>query len=190
MSIPFGGGLASVFAVHREPTVMSLSQSDFFPDRALVRDDGSVVLPGAVGVVHYTGEGAGYEIDRAAVAAVTPDFVLDRSLGGPPRPATIAVRVARQRASTATNVRLLRVAVSARTSGPGLCLLRVKAGGRVIARSTAPVFSTGPQRLRALLTTAGRRYVRHAHHVRVSVAASFRDLVGIEARAHATGTLR
>ena len=105
VSIPFGDGLASVFAVRREPTVMSLSQSDFFPGRALVRGDGSVVLPGAVGVVQYTGEGAGYEVDRAGVAAVTPDFVLDPSFGGPARPATIAVRVARQRASTATNVR-------------------------------------------------------------------------------------
>jgi uncharacterized delta-60 repeat protein len=189
--IAFGGGNATVFAAHREPTVIALGQTGFSPGRAIAREDGSLVLPGAIGVVQYTGEGVGYEIDQAAVAAVTPAFALDPSFGGPAQPAEISVRVARQRASTATDVRLLRVAVGARASGPGLCLLRVTAGGRVIARSTAPVFSTGPQRLRALLTTAGRRYLRrHAHHVRVTVTATFRDLVGARASARALGTLR
>jgi hypothetical protein len=190
VAIPFGGGQASVFAVHRAPLVTSLRQTGFFPGRALARADGSLVLPGATAVVQYTGEGAGYEIDQAAVAAVTPAFVLDPSFGGPARPATVSVHVARQRATSATDVRLLRVAVSVRTPGPGLCRLRVKVGRRVIAHSTAPVFAAGQQRLRALLTTVGRRYLRHAHRVPVTVTATFRDLVGAQATARATGTLR
>jgi hypothetical protein len=118
------------------------------------------------------------------------DFTLNRSFGGTLHRAAISIRVPRQRASSAANVHLLRVAVSVRTSGPGLCLLRVKVGNRVIARSIAPVLSTGPQRLRALLTTVGRRYLRHAHRVRVTVTATFRDLVRAQASARATGTLR
>ena len=81
--------------------------------------------------------------------------------------------------------------MTARASGPGLCLLRVRAGGRIIARSTAPVFAAGRQRLPAPLTTAGRRYLRrHRHHVRVTITAAFRDLVGASAQASAAGTLR
>jgi hypothetical protein len=52
------------------------------------------------------------------------------------------------------------------------------------------VFAAGQQRLRALLTTVGRRYLRHAHRVPVTVTATFRDLVGAQATARATGTLR
>ena len=188
--IPFGGGRVTVFAARRDPIVASLGQSGFVPGRAFARTDGSVVLPGAVGVVQYTGEGVGEAIDQAAVATVTPSFLLDRSFGGPARTA-ISVRVARQRAASTTRLGLLRVAVTARASGPGLCLLRVRAGGRIIARSTAPVFAAGRQRLPALLTTAGRRYLRrHRHHVRVTVTAAFRDLVGDSAQASAAGALR
>jgi uncharacterized delta-60 repeat protein len=190
VAIPFGGGQATAFAVHRAPFVTSLQQNGFFPGRPVARADGSLVLPGAIAVVQYTGEGAGYGIDQAAVAAVTPAFALDPSFGGPARLATVSVHVARQRATSAADVRLLRVAVSARTSGPGLCRLRVNVGRRVIAHSTAPVFAAGPQRLRALLTTVGRRYLRHAHRVPVTVTATFRDLVGAQATARATGTLR
>jgi uncharacterized delta-60 repeat protein len=189
--IPFGGGRASTFAAHRDPLVASLGQSGFVAGRPFARTDGSVVLPGAIGVVQYTGEGVGEEIDQAAVAAVTPSFLLDRSFGGPAWAATFSVRVARQRAASATRADVLGVAVSARASGPGLCLLRVRAGGRLIARSTAPVFSAGRQRLSALLTIAGRRYLRgHRHHVPVTVTAAFRDLVGASAQASAAGTLR
>jgi hypothetical protein len=190
VAIPFGGGLATVFTVHRAPTVTSLTQTGFFPGRAFARADGSIVLPGAIGVVQYTGEGAGYEIDQAAVAAVTTGFALDGSFGGAARPAVISVRVPRQRATSAVNVHLLRIVISARTSGPGLCRLRVKAGHRVIAHSTAAVFTAGPQRLPALLTRTGRLYLRHAHRIPVTVTATFRDLVGARASARATGTLR
>ena len=80
--------------------------------------------------------------------------------------------------------------MNATTSGPGLALLRVRAGARIIARSTAPVFASGRQRLRALLTVTGRSYLRHTHHVRVRVTATFRDLVGERATATARGMLR
>jgi hypothetical protein len=80
--------------------------------------------------------------------------------------------------------------VTATTSGPGLCLLQVKAGRRVVARSLAPAFKRGRQRLRALLTVSGRRRLRHAHRLHVTVTATFRDLVGARARASARAVLR
>ena len=49
----------------------------------------------------------------------------------------------------------MSVLVTATTSGPGLCLLRVKAGRQVVARSLAPAFRRGRERLRALLTIPG-----------------------------------
>jgi uncharacterized delta-60 repeat protein len=188
--MPFGGGKATVFAVHRAPFVTSLDQSGFHAGTPVVRPDGSVVVPGAVNVVQYTGEGAGFEIDQAAVAAITPSLSLDASFGGPATPAKLSLSVPRQRAATARDVRRLAVTVVARTSGPGLALITVKAGRRTIARSIAPVFKGGTQRLHALLTPTGRRALRHAHGVRISVRAAFRDLVAASATASARGTLR
>lgn len=80
--------------------------------------------------------------------------------------------------------------MEATTSGPGLALLTVRSGRRVLARSTAPVLRAGRQRLPALLTVTGRRLLPHAHGVRVTVTARFRDLVGREAAGTAHGRLK
>jgi uncharacterized delta-60 repeat protein len=189
--VRFGGGLASVYTHIRAPKATSLDgQSGFHAGRAFARPDGGVVLPGAVGVVEYTGEGAGYEIERAGVAAITPDLALDPTFGGPLTPAKFSVSVPGQRAALDASKRLLRVSLVVKSSGPGLALLTVKSGKTVLARSTAPVYFTGTQRVRAFLTLTGRRVLKRAHHVRVSVSASFRSLVGANATARARGTLR
>jgi hypothetical protein len=190
VAVPFGGGLSSVFVHHRAPRATSLSQSGFHAARAFVRPDGGVILPGSVGVVQYTGEGAGFEVERAAVAAITPALALDTAFGGPATPAKITVRVPSQRASLDASSRFLRVSVVVKSSGPGLALLTVKQGKRVIAHSTAPVYFTGTQRVPALLTLTGRRVLKHARHVRVTATVSFRNLVGAKAAASARGTLR
>jgi hypothetical protein len=186
--VPFGGGLSSVFVHLRAPKAMPLSQSGFHAARAFARPDGGVVLPGAVAVIQYTGEGAGYETEQAAVASVTPAFAVDSAFGGPAQPAKIRVRLTKQRATV--DAKRLRVSITATTSSPGLALLTVKAGKRTIARSTAPVFASGTQRLPALLTLTGRRALKHAHRLRVTVTASFRDLMGSRASARTRGTLR
>jgi len=170
--------------------VTPLVQNSFRAGHAIVRPDGSLIVPGAVAAIQYTGEGEGFLSDAAAIVALTPSFELDPAFGGTARPARIAVRVPRQRAVTTADRRLLRIAVTATTSGPGLCLLEARAGRRVVARSTAPVYATGTQRLPALLTLTGRRVLPHARHVRVTVTARFRDLIGAEASARATGVLR
>jgi uncharacterized delta-60 repeat protein len=186
----FGGGLASLFARHRAVTVTPLAQTGYRPGRAIMRGDGSVVVPGGVGVIQYTGEGAGYLHEEEAALGLTPALALDPAFGGPATPARIGLEVPAQRAASDAATKLLRVAVDATTSGPGLAVLRVTAGGRVVATSTAPVLRTGHQRLRALLTVAARRSLRHAHRVRVTVTATFRDLVGRQATARARGVLR
>jgi hypothetical protein len=157
-----------------------------------VRPDGAILIPGGVGIIQYTGEGAGDIHEEEAATLLRPDLKLDPSFGGPAVPARIAIRVPAQRAADAprTDRLLVGVVVKATTSGPGLARLRVRAGHRTIARSTAPVFASGRQRLRALLTFTGRRYLPHAHRVRVRITANFRDLVGDRATARARGTLR
>lgn len=186
----FGGGNATVFAVHRAPFVGRFDQSGFHAGHAFVRPDGSLVVPGMVNVVQYTGEGVGFEIAQAAVAAIAPSLSLDASFGGAATAARLRVGVPRQRASTALDRSRLAVTVKATTDGPGLALLTVRAGHRTIAKSIAPVLRSGPQRLRALLTRTGRRYLRHRRHVRVSVRATFTDLVAQRATSTARGTLR
>lgn len=187
---PFGGGNATIFAVHRAPFVGRFDQSGFHAGHAFVRPDGSLVVPGMVNVVQYTGEGVGFEVEQAAVAAIAPSLSLDASFGGAATAARLRVGVPRQRASTALDRSRMAVTVKATTDGPGLALLTVKAGRRTIAKSVAPVLRSGPQRLRALLTRTGRRYLRHRHHVRVSVRATFTDLVARRATSTARGTLR
>ncbi len=161
--IPFGGGYATRFAARSAPAVGPLRQGSFRAGTPVARSDGTLVVPGSVAVIQSTGEGAGVQSDQGAAAALTTGFALDPSFGGPRRPARVRLRVPRQRARSATGRRRMSVLVTATTSGPGLCLVRVKAGRQVVARSLAPAFRRGRQRLRALLTIPGRRRLRHAH---------------------------
>lgn len=185
---PFGGGVATFFARHRAPSVTSLNQSGFHAGHPVVRANGSLVVPGTVNVVQYTGEGVGFEVEQAAIAAIAPSLSLDGSFGGAASPAKLTLTAPRQRASTALG--RLAVTVVARTSGPGLALITVKWGHRTIAKSIAPVLRGGAQRLQAFLTLTGRRALRHRHGVRISVRATFEDLVAQRASASARGTLR
>ena len=137
-----------------------------------------------------TGEGAGIRSDQGAAAALTTGLALDPSFGGPRRPARVRLRVPRQRARAATRRSRMSVRVIATTSGPGLCLLRVRAGRQLVARSIAPAFRSGRQRLRALLTLRGRRRLRDARRLRVTATATCRDLVGARARDSARAVLR
>jgi len=190
VTLPFGGGLASVFARLRPVTLTPLAQSGFREGTPIARPDGTLLVPGGIGVIQYTGEGEGFMHEEGAAAVLSSGFALDPSFGGPRTPASIAIRVPAQRAAIDTSTNVLRIAVDATTSSPGLAILEARAGKRVIAHSTAPVLRAGHQRLRALLTWSGRPYLRRAHGVHVTVTAQFRDLVGEQASATARGTLR
>jgi uncharacterized delta-60 repeat protein len=186
VTIGFGGGYAT-FGRGGDP-ISPLRQSGFFPGRPFMRPDGSIVVPGAISVVQPTGEGAGHEVDRAAAVALTPSFALDASFGGPASPARLRARIPSQRVVTAR--RHHEIAVTTTTSGVGLCRLRVRAGRRLIADSTAPVFTAGRQTLRARTTEAAGRTLRHARHLDITVTATFRDLMGSTATTSAHGHLR
>jgi hypothetical protein len=189
--LPFGGGVATRRTVHRAPVVTPLAQTGFRAGHVVLRPDGSLLVPGAVGVIQYTAEGEGFEVDEAAVAAIAPSLTaLDPAFGGAAMPARVRIGVPAQRATSAASPRLLRIAITATTSGPGLARLTVRWRGVVVARSTAPVYATGGQRLAAYLTLAGRRALRSAHHVRITVTATFRDLAGEQARSTTRATLR
>ncbi len=186
--LPYGGGYASAFIVHRAPAVSPLAQTGLRPGLPVRRDDGSWVVPGALAVIQYTGEGTGFLRESAAASSLTADLRLDTTFGPAPPPARFAMALARQRARTVLSRRF--IALNAQVSGPGLCLLTVRAGRSVIARSTAPVLAGGAQLLRVYPTLAGRRILARSRPLTVSVAGRFRDLWAGEATATVRGVLR
>ena len=173
----FGGGTTTTGPMRGET---SLRQNAFVPGHALARADGSLC-------------------SRAPPASSsTPTGVSPTPSPRPPwrrrrphspwtRPSVARPGRRRSRFAWRPGGCTNPIAVTARTSGPGLCLLRVRAGGRVVARSTIAVFAAGAQPLQARLTTTGRRA---PHGAPVTVTATFRDLVGAQASARAAGTLR
>lgn len=186
--LDFGGGYASHFALHLIPRSTPLTQSGFAGGTPTLRPDGSIVMSGAVAVIQGTGEGEGFISDQAALLAVGPDLKPLARFGGTLTPASITVSVPKQRAATAA--KNLGVTVSARTSDVGLARITVKAGKVVVARSTPAAFKVGAQRLPVYLTAIGRKRLKTAKRLRVTVSATFRSLIGATARATAKGTLR
>jgi hypothetical protein len=98
------------------------------------------------------------------------------------------VSVPAQRART--DAKLRTVAVSLRSSGPGLALVNVRSGRRLIAQGLAPLYGAGAGRARLRLTPAGTRLLRHPRRQRITVSALLRDVMTASARATARGTLR
>jgi len=190
--LPFGGGIATLVRTSRPPEVTPLVQNDFSAGRPFARRDGSLVVPGGVGVLlQEAGESQeGISAEEAAVAPYTPDLVLDAAFGDPASKPALSVRVPSQRAASVAYRYRRSVAVTLRTSGLGLALLRVQARGRTIARSVAPVYLRGTNRVRALLTRTGRRQIRDARGRRITVTVTFRDLLGEETTKTARSRLR
>ena len=163
----FGGGLASARGgvAHNS-----------FRGALVARPDGSYLAVGGLSVVRYTGEGEGFSTGFVAVAAYTPLLEPDPTFGGPQLPAQARVRVPRQRARSAAELR--RVLLRVTTSGAGLVQLRVRdARGRVLAQGVAAVFAAGTTTVRLGLTTNGRRILRRGRSLRVRAGHDFRDVL-------------
>jgi uncharacterized delta-60 repeat protein len=185
--LPFGGGGSSFLVSIKPRPLPSLAQNGFRGDRVVPRPDGSFLVPGGVTVSQPTGEGAGRSIFRFAAAALTPSFAIDRSFGGPARALHAAIRLPRQRAATAVKRHGIRIELD--VSAPGLCQVEVKAGRRVVAQSVLPVFSAGRQTLPVELTSYGTAFLRRHRRVRLTIAATARDLLTATTRARGRGTL-
>jgi uncharacterized delta-60 repeat protein len=185
----FGGGQASVLA---RSAVQPLGQSGYQPGSALLRPDGSLLVAGGVAVVQYRGEGVGIEHQEGAVAAYGPDLLPDPSFGGPSTPARVVAGVPIQTAATAVSRkhRYPVLVVRLVTSGPGLAVVRVRAGSETVAQATVPVTRTGEQGVPVPLTPQGRIRLTGAHRVHVTVSARFADLLGRRATARGAGVLR
>jgi uncharacterized delta-60 repeat protein len=186
--LPFGGGGSSFVVSKRARPLPRLGQNSFAGARLVPRPDGSFIAPGGVVVTQPTGEGAGKSIFRFAAGALTSSFALDRSFGGPAARVRATARVPRQRASR--DVRRHGVLVRLSVSSPGLALVKVRAGRRVVAQSVLPIFRGGRHLLPVELTKSGNRFLRSHRRVRVSVVATARDLLAGQATARARGTLR
>lgn len=163
----FGGGIAS-----RRAGV----EHNSFRGGLVLRADGSYLAVGGISVVRYTGEGEGFSAGYVAVAGYTPTLAPDTAFGGAQAPARARVRLPRQRARSAVELR--RVLARVTTSGPGLVLLRVRDGrGRVLAQDVAPAYRAGTTTVRIALTKTGRRVLRRGRSIRVRVGHDFRDVL-------------
>jgi uncharacterized delta-60 repeat protein len=188
IDLPFGGGGSSFVVSVRPRRVGSLAQNSFFGRRLVPRTDGSYLVPGAVQVSQPTGEGTGFSIGRFAAAALTPSLRLDTTFGGPAAPLGLSARLVRQSAQSARARHGIRIVLKA--SAVGLAHVKVTHGGRAIAHSLLPVFTTTSRTLPVELTHYGNTYLRHHRNVSVSVTATARDLLTSSARTTARGRLR
>jgi uncharacterized delta-60 repeat protein len=188
LDLRFGGGGSSVLvSVHPRP-VGSLLQNGFSGSRVVVRADGSYLVPGGVAVTQPTGEGEGRSIGRFAAAALTPAFTPDTTFGGAVAPLRVSVRLVRQRATTARRRHGIRIVL--RASASGLARVKITRGGRAIAHSLLPVFTTAATELPVELTRYGDAYLRRHHRARLSIAVTARDLLTATTRTAAVGRLR
>jgi uncharacterized delta-60 repeat protein len=188
IALPFGGGGSSFVVSVRPRRVGSLRQNSFFGGRLVPRADGSYLVPGAVRVSQPTGEGTGFSIGRFAAAALTPSLRLDTTFGGPATTLRLSARLARQRARTAHDRHGIRIVLKA--SAVGLARVTITHGGRTIAQSLLPVFTTKSRTLPVELTHFGNAYLRRHRDVRVSIAATAGELLTNTATTTALGRLR
>ncbi|MDT7803232.1 MAG: hypothetical protein QOI78_6665 [Actinomycetota bacterium] len=188
IDLAFGGGGSSFVVSVKPRPVGSLAQNSFFGQRLVPRPDGSYLVPGAVRVSQPTGEGTGFSIGRFAAAALTPSLRLDTTFGGPAAPLRLSARVVRQRAQTARAKHGIRIVLKA--SAVGLARVKITHGGRAIAHSLLPIFTTTSRTLPVELTSYGNSYLRRHRNVSVSITATARDLLTTTATTTARGRLR
>lgn len=187
LDLPFGGGGSSFLTSAGPHPIPSLVQNTFDGDTLLPRAGGSYLVVGGVHVSQPTGEGTGYSIGQFAAVALTPSFAIDPSFGGPAQALRLGVALARQRATTARTRHGITVLLG--SSAVGLARVKVSHGGRAIANSLLPVFTTAARRLPVQLTAYGETYLRHHRNLHVTVTAVGRDLLTNTTTARATGRL-
>jgi uncharacterized delta-60 repeat protein len=180
--LPFGGGEGSTIGrtIVRRP----LNQSGFGAAPAVVRADGSLVVPGLVEASTEVGEG-GYGVGEAAAAGITAQSTLDPTFGGSSRVRLRITVPTQHRKHPQTSVML-----QANVPEPGLLRLRVRIAGRVISDWTATITKAGKQDVGAFVPRSVRAEIPKSSRLKVVVAATFKDFAGNEAAAGTGGTLR
>lgn len=178
----FGGGVATPMG--RTFPLRGVRQ-DSFDGRFVARPDGSYLAVGGVKVIRATVNGTGFSAGLVAVAAFRP-FVtvsgteiavqLDERFGGPHTPASLRVAVPRQSARAAARLRRILLRVTA--SEAGLVAILVRDGrGRLLARSTEPLYGPGMTSVRLPMTARGQRLLRRARELRVRVRYDYQDVL-------------
>lgn len=188
---PFGGGGSSFLASVKPRPVGSVAQNSFLErgdTKVVRRADGSFLVAGGVHVSQPTGEGAGYSIGRFAAAALTSSLAPQASFGGVATKPRLSVKLSHQRAVTARARHGIRVQL--KSSAPGLTRVKITHGGRAIAYSLLPVFTTSSHTLAVELTSYGNTYLRTHRNVRVAITAGGRDLLANPTKTSAVGRLR
>jgi len=188
VSLPFGGG------TYPPGAIANLTQNGFGPAGVTQRADGTLLFYGSVEASEARGtEGGGEEVFAAAggfaLAALNSSFTLDRSFGGPG-----SLRLSAHVLSTRLTAR--GIAVRLHSSGAGLCVVSVRAGGMTIARATVPFLAKPPSRqattaltARIPLTRAGRRLLRRHRRLHIAVSAAATDLAANHVTARTSAVL-
>jgi hypothetical protein len=146
----------------------TIEQTYFAAARPFAAPGGRVVFPGAVVVAQPAGE-EDSELRNPAVAVVSSRLALDRHFGAQRRRPALGIQLPRRQRAAAVRLRM-------RTSSPWLAAISVRAGGRLVARATVPIWKSGHSSV-----TIPRAPSRRTGHLRATVR--FRDLVGATARA-------
>jgi len=180
--VPVGGG-TSFAELPDGPALAPLVQSGFVGGRPIVRPGGGLFVPGTVSALQSRRSVPPVHREQVIVG-VTSTGRLDRTVGGPARPARLRATVPVRRASASA------IAVDVIASGPGLASIAVGGRGLLLADATVAVLRAGRQRLLVPPTPAGRHLLLHAHRLHITVDVQFRDLVGQGAHVTARGTLR
>jgi uncharacterized delta-60 repeat protein len=125
----------------------------------IVRADGSVLVPGAVGVL-----GGGRLHEEEAAYSLTRELTADRAFGGRAMAPTVRLTVRVQRAGA-------RIAATLGASAPGVAIVKARHGTRLLGSVSVPVFAAGRQSVRIALERAPRTGTR------VTVSVELRDLL-------------
>jgi hypothetical protein len=174
--VPFGGGRSTQVNGTFRYSQPSAQQTRFEAVPAFLAD-ARIVLAGTVVVAQPAGE-EDTEQRNAAVAAFTPALALDSSFGGPAGRPAVRLQLPRRIAVAAVAP---SVTVRVRSGSPGLAAVRVSLHGRVVARATVPVWSSGWSSVHVLLTRAGARRLRREHTVDMRATARIANLLGAAA---------
>jgi hypothetical protein len=178
--LPFGGGrstaVTGTFRYSQPP-----AQQTRFEAVPAFSAGARIVLAGAVVVAQPAGE-EDTEQRNAAVAAFTSALALDSTFGG--TAARLAVRLKLPRRVT-VGPGVPSMTVRVRSGSPGLAAVHVRLHGRVVARETAPVWSSGWSSVRVLLTRSGAKRLRRERTVDLRATTRVTDLLGAATNATA-----
>jgi hypothetical protein len=189
VAVPFGGGTGEPLpnSLYTYPEVsFTLAQNSFLgtdtSPQAVRLSGGEVMLAGNVELA-TPGPPAARSTDRWALALLTPGPALDPAAGAPAhRPLLGAFAPSQSAARDGARGRLL---VGLDSTSPGLALVSVRAGRRVLASRLVALLAGGRTAVQVPFSRGARRYLAAHGRAPLHAVVAFRDLLAQPASASA-----